>query len=95
MDSSTKSSDRIAEIDVQKESDGTVSVTVFWRKYNHFEATFKDTSNRRWLRRQLKRITGNKDLTNVDIKQLDLFTDSTDVIFHYAEDAAQFILENS
>lgn len=94
MASSTKSSDRIASLDVQKETDGTVSVTVFWRKYDHFEATFKDTSNRRWLRRQLKRIT-DKDLENVDIKQLDLFTDSTDVVFERAEDAAQFILEHS
>ena len=94
MDSSTKSSDRIASLDVQKETDGTVSVTVFWRKYDHFEATYKDTSNRRWLRRQLKRIT-DKDLENVLIKQLDLFTDSTDVVFERAEDAAQFILEHS
>ena len=94
MASSTESSDRIASLDVQKETDGTVSVTVFWRKYDHFEATYKDTSNRRWLRRQLKRIT-DKDLENVLIKQLDLFTDSTDVIFDRAEDAAQFILEHS
>ena len=94
MASSTESSDRIASLDVQKETDGTVSVTVFWRKYDHFEATFKDTSNRRWLRRQLKRIT-DKDLENVLIKQLDLFTDSTDVVFERAEDAAQFILEHS
>ena len=94
MASSTESSDRIASLDVQKETDGTVSVTVFWRKYDHFEATYKDTSNRRWLRRQLKRIT-NKDLENVLIKQLDLFTDSTDVVFERAEDAAQFILEHS
>ena len=94
MDSSTKSSDRIASLDVQKETDGTVSVTVFWRKYDHFEATYKDTSNRRWLRRQLKRIA-DKDLENVLIKQLDLFTDSTDVVFERAEDAAQFILEHS
>ena len=94
MASSTESSDRIASLDVQKEADGTVSVTVFWRKYDHFEATYKDTSNRRWLRRQLKRIT-DKDLENVLIKQLDLFTDSTDVVFERAEDAAQFILEHS
>ena len=94
MASSTESSDRIESLDVQKETDGTVSVTVFWRKYDHFEATYKDTSNRRWLRRQLKRIT-DKDLENVLIKQLDLFTDSTDVIFDRAEDAAQFILEHS
>lgn len=94
MDSSTKSSDRIASLDVQKEPDGAVSVTVFWRKYDHFEAPFKDTSNRRWLRRQLKRIT-NKDLENVLIRQLDLFTDSTDVVFERTEDAAQFILEHS
>ena len=94
MASSTESSDRIASLDVQKETDGTVSVTVFWRKYDHFEATYKDTSNRRWLRRQLKRIT-DKDLENVLIKQLDLFTDSTDVVFERAEDAAQFILEHS
>ena len=94
MASSTESSDRIASLDVQKEPDGAVSVTVFWRKYDHFENTFKDTSNRRWLRRQLKRIT-DKDLENVLIKQLDLFTDSTDVVFERAEDAAQFILEHS
>ena len=94
MASSTESSDRIASLDVQRETDGTVSVTVFWRKYDHFEATYKDTSNRRWLRRQLKRIT-DKDLENVLIKQLDLFTDSTDVVFERAEDAAQFILEHS
>ena len=94
MASSTESSDRIASLDVQKETDGTVSVTVFWRKYDHFEATYKDTSNRRWLRRQLKRIT-DKDLENVLIRQLDLFTDSTDVVFERAEDAAQFILEHS
>ena len=94
MASSTESSDRISSLDVQKEKDGTVSVTVFWRKYDHFEATYKDTSNRRWLRRQLKRIT-DKDLENVLIKQLDLFTDSTDVVFERAEDAAQFILEHS
>lgn len=94
MASSTESSDRIESLDVQRETDGTVSVTVFWRKYDHFEATYKDTSNRRWLRRQLKRIT-DKDLENVLIKQLDLFTDSTDVVFERAEDAAQFILEHS
>ena len=94
MASSTESSDRIASLDVQKEADGAVSVTVFWRKYDHFEATYKDTSNRRWLRRQLNRIT-DKDLENVLIKQLDLFTDSTDVVFERAEDAAQFILEHS
>ena len=94
MDSSTKSSDRISSLDVQRETDGTVSVTVFWRKYDHFENTCKDTSNRRWLGRQLKRIT-DKDLQNVLIKQLDLFTDSTDVVFERQEDAAKFILEHS
>ena len=93
MASSTESSDRIESLDVQRETDGTVSVTVFWRKRS-YEETLKDTSNRRWLRRQLKRIT-DKDLENVLIKQLDLFTDSTDVVFERAEDAAQFILEHS
>ena len=55
---------------------------------------FKNTSNRRWLRRQLKRITTNID-NDTQIYQYDLFDDSTDVTFYHSPHAAQFILENS
>ena len=90
MISSTKSSDRIAFIYHQTDLEGYVTVTIYWNKVE----VFKDTSNRRWLRRQLKRITTNID-NDTQIYQYDLFDDSTDVTFYHSPHAAQFILENS
>jgi hypothetical protein len=90
MNSSTKSSDRIAFIKHQTDLEGYVTVTIYWNKVE----VFKDTSNRRWLRRQLKRITTNID-NDTQIYQYDLFDDSTDVTFYHSQHAAQFILENS
>jgi len=90
MISSTKSSDRIAFIKHQTDLEGYVTVTIYWNKVE----VFKDTSNRRWLRRQLKRITTNID-NDTQIYQYDLFDDSTDVTFYHSPHAAQFILENS
>jgi len=90
MNSSTKSSDRIAFIKHQTDLEGYVTVTIYWNKVE----VFKDTSNRRWLRRQLKRITTNID-NDTQIYQYDLFDDSTDVTFYHSPHAAQFILENS
>ena len=90
MNSSTKSSDRIAFIKHQTDLEGYVTVTIFWKKVE----VFKNTSNRRWLRRQLKRITTNID-NDTQIYQYDLFDDSTDVTFYHSPHAAQFILENS
>jgi hypothetical protein len=90
MISSTKSSDRIAFINHQTDPEGYVTVTIYWNKVE----VFKDTSNRRWLRRQLKRITTNID-NDTQIYQYDLFDDSTDVRFYHNPHAAQFILENS
>ena len=60
MNSSIESSDnpsRINDLEVQKNTDGTVDVVVYWNKINMLDR--KDTSNRRWLRRQLKRIVEN------------------------------------
>lgn len=90
MNSSTKSSDRIAFIEHQTDLEGFVTVTIFWNKVE----VFKDTTNRRWLRRQLKRITTNID-NDTQIYQYDLFDDTTDVTFYHNPHAAQFILENS
>ena len=90
MDSSTKSSDRVAFIEHQTDLEGYVTVTIFWNKVE----VFKDTTNRRWLRRQLKRITTNID-NDTQIYQYDLFDDTTDVTFYHSPHAAQFILENS
>ena len=52
MNSSIESLDRISFIEHQTDSD-TVTVTVYWNKAE----LSKDTTNRRWLRRQIKRIT--------------------------------------
>ena len=90
MISSTKSSDRIAFIYHQTDLEGYVTVTIYWNKVE----VFKDTSNRRWLRRQLKRITTNID-NDTQIYQDNLFYESTDVTFYHNPHAAQFILENS
>jgi hypothetical protein len=90
MDSSTKSLNRIAFIEHETDLEGYVTVTIFWKKVE----VFKNTSNRRWLRRQLKRITTNID-NDTQIYQYDLFDDSTDVTFYHSPHAAQFILENS
>lgn len=90
MISSTKSSDRVAFIEHQTDLEGYVTVTIFWNKVE----VFKDTTNRRWLRRQLKRITTNID-NDTQIYKYDLFDDSTDVTFYHSPHAAQFILENS
>ena len=92
MDSSTKFSDRISYLEHYNEN-STVSVTVYWSKPTSDE-NWKDTSNRRWLRRQVKRIVENID-EDVQIHQLDLFGDSTEITFYHDHDAAQFILENS
>jgi hypothetical protein len=94
MDSSTKSLDRIAFIKHDTDPEGYVTVTIYWQKFNAFDVGFKDTSNRRWLRRQLKRITTSID-NDTKIYQYDLFDDSTDVVFYHNSHAAQFILENS
>ena len=92
MDSSTKSSNRIAFIKHQTDLEG--SVTIYWKIDGNKVDVFKNTSNRRWLRRQLKRITTNID-NDTQIYQYDLFDDSTDVTFYHSPHAAQFILENS
>ena len=89
MDSSTKSSDRIGFIE-HRSDNNTVTVTVYWQYTEHT----KDTSNRRWLRRQVKRIVENIS-EDVQIHQLDLFGDSTEITFYHDHHAAQFILENS
>ena len=92
MNSSTESSanpSRINDLEVQKNTDGTVDVVVYWNKINMLD--YKDTSNRRWLRRQLKRIVENIEI-DVKIHQLDLFTDTTTVTFQNAEDASVAIL---
>ncbi len=92
MNSSTESSanpSRINDLEVQKNTDGTVDVVVYWNKINMLD--YKDTSNRRWLRRQLKRIVQNIEI-DVKIHQLDLFTDTTTVTFQNAEDASVAIL---
>ena len=91
MASSTKSSDRIAFIYHQTDLEGYVTVTIYWHIAGNMG---EDTSNRRWLRRQLKRITTNID-NDTQIYQYDLFDDSTDVTFYHSPHAAQFILENS
>ena len=51
----------------------------------------KDTSNRRWLRRQLKRIVNDVEI-DVKVGQLDLFTDTTTITFKNAEDASVAVL---
>ena len=93
MDSSTRSSDRISHLEHYNDN-GLVTVTVYWRKYDAFDAVYKDTSNRRWLRRQVKRIVDHIE-NDVEIKKLDLFLDATDVVFYHDNHAAQFILEHS
>ena len=90
MNSSTKSLDRISYIDTYNEN-GVVTVTIYWLKP---KGLLKESSNRRWLRRQVKRIVDNIEY-DAEIKQLDLFMDSTDVVFHNDFHAAQFILEHS
>ena len=98
MNSSIESLDkkpRIKELEVQKNTDGTVDVIVYWNKFGHgwsnFDVGYKDTSNKRWLRRQLKRIVGNIEI-DVKIHQLDLFTDTTTITFQNAEDASVAVL---
>ena len=98
MNSSIESLDkkpRIKELEVQKNTDGTVDVIVFWNKFGHdwsnFDVGYKDTSNKRWLRRQLKRIVENIEI-DVKIHQLDLFTDTTTITFQNAEDASVAVL---
>ena len=98
MNSSLESLDkkpRIKELEVHKNKDGTVDVVVFWNKFGHqwsnFDVGYKDTSNKRWLRRQLKRIVENIEL-DVNIGQLDLFTDTTTITFLNPEDASVAIL---
>ena len=90
MDSSTKSLDRISHLEHYNEN-GLVTVTVYWQKES---GHIRDTSNRRWLRRQVKRIVENIG-EDVQIHQLDLFGDSTEITFYHPHHAAQFILENS
>jgi len=86
---------RIKELEVHKNTDGTVDVVVYWNKFGHnwsnYDVGYKDTSNRRWLRRQLKRIVENIEI-DVRIGQLDLFTDTTTITFQNAEDASVAIL---
>lgn len=101
MVSSTKSSDRpprIHNLEYFTDHQGYVTVTLVWEKFGHSwsdrDMGYKDTSNRRWLRRQIKRIVENID-NDVEIKRYDLFMDSTDIVFYRTEHAAQFILENS
>ena len=92
MDSSIESSDnpsRINDLEVQKNTDGTVDVVVYWNKINVLDR--KDTSNRRWLRRQLKRIVNDVEI-DVKVGQLDLFTDTTTITFKNAEDASVAVL---
>ncbi len=92
MDSSIESSDnpsRINELEVQKNTDGTVDVVVYWNRSSMLD--IKDTSNRRWLRRQLKRIVDNIEI-DVSVGQLDLFTDTTTITFQNAEDASVAVL---
>ena len=98
MNSSIESLDkkpRIKELEVQKNTDGTVDVIVYWNKFGHqwsnYDVGYKDTSNKRWLRRQLKRIVENIEL-DVRIGQLDLFTDTTTITFQNAEDASVAVL---
>ena len=89
MDSSTKSLDRISHLEHYNEN-GLVTVTVYWQKES---GHIRDTSNRRWLRRQVKRIVDHIE-NDVEIRQVDLFLDATDVIFYHDYHAAQFILEH-
>ncbi len=92
MNSLTESSDnpsRINDLEVQKNTDGTVDVVVYWNKINVLDR--KDTSNRRWLRRQLKRIVNDVEI-DVKVGQLDLFTDTTTITFQNAEDASVAVL---
>ncbi len=89
MNSSIESLDRISFIEHQTDS-GTVTVTVYWNKA---ELT-KDTTNRRWLRRQIKRIVEHIENDTI-IHQYDLFGDSTQITFYHTHHAAQFILEHS
>ena len=96
MNSLTESSDnpsRINELEVQKNTDGTVDVVVYWNKSSllDYKEDYKDTSNRRWLRRQLKRIVSDVEI-DVKVGQLDLFTDTTTITFRNAEDASVAIL---
>jgi hypothetical protein len=101
MVSSTKFSDkppRVHNLEYFTDSEGHVTVTLIWAKFSHswsnWDVGYKDTSNRRWLRRQIKRIVENIE-NDVEIKRYDLFLDSTDIVFYRPEHAAQFILENS
>lgn len=92
MNSSTESSDnpsRINDLEVQKNTDGTVDVVVYWNKISMLDR--KDTSNRRWLRRQLKRIVNDVEI-DVKVGQLDLFTDTTTITFRNVEDASVAVL---
>ena len=92
MNSSIESLDkkpRINDLEVQKNTDGTVDVVVYWNKINVLDR--KDTSNRRWLRRQLKRIVNDVEI-DVKVGQLDLFTDTTTITFKNAEDASVAVL---
>ena len=91
MNSSTKSLDRISFLKHDTDLEGYVTVTIYWSKVDVWR---KDSTNRRWLRRQLKRITTNID-NDTQIYHYDLFDDSTDVTFYQSPHAAQFILENS
>lgn len=96
MNSLTESSDnpsRINELEVQKNTDGTVDVVVYWNKSSllDYKEDYKDTSNRRWLRRQLKRIVSDVEI-DVKVGQLDLFTDTTTITFRNAEDASVAVL---
>ena len=101
MDSSIKSLDkppRVHNIDYYTDMQGHVTVTVIWAKvgpyWRNSDSGYKDTSNRRWLRRQIKRVVNNIE-NDTEIKSWDLFLDSTDVVFYHPEHAAQFILEHS
>ena len=101
MDSSIKSSDRprrIARLESHKDINGDVTVTVIWEKFgrnwSNWDVSYKDTSYRRWLIRQIRRIVDNIE-NDGEIKRLDLFLDSTDIVFYRPEHAAQFILEHS
>ena len=92
MNSSIESLDkkpRINDLEVQKNTDGTVDVVVYWNKINVLDR--KDTSNRRWLRRQLKRIVNDVEI-DVKVGQLDLFTDTTTITFKNADDASVAVL---
>lgn len=101
MDSSIRSSDnppRVHNIEYYTDIEGYVTVTVIWAKSGGYywgdsDSGYKDTSNRRWLRRQVKRVVDNIE-NDTEIKSWDLFLDSTDIVFYHPHHAAQFILEH-